>query len=154
MATNHVQFAIDCTKSEKQVIKEWSRWYRTLALTALRRIVLRTPVDTGRARGNWQVSLGGSVEGEKQVPDPVGEGRALIDGGVAADPFVNIWIQNNVGYINILEHGGFDPPNPGPSKDRRKGRKGKVLVSSGFSVQAPNGMVQVTLDELSAVVQP
>jgi len=131
------------------------------ALDALRRIVRRTPVDTGRARGNWQVSLGEPAIGEvpfaygpidSKASGTIEKGKIVINtvglgGGTGQLPPI-VWITNNVPYILVLEEGGFVPSDPGPSKDPRKGREGRVLVSGGYSVQAPNGMVAVTLQEL------
>lgn len=36
--------------------------FRALVLDIFRNIQIRTPVDTGRARGNWQVEFNGSQE--------------------------------------------------------------------------------------------
>lgn len=130
---------------------------RRTALDALRRIVRRTPVDTGRARGNWQVSLGEPAQGQLATLDTKGgatiaagqQKLAQIGLGVATGELPPIvWISNNVPYILVLEEGGFIPPDPGPSKDPRARREGQVLVKGGFSVQAPRGMVAVSVEEL------
>lgn len=95
-------------------------------------IVRKTPVDTGRARGNWHISVGHDDTSTTQstqiqhtsmqsVPDPEGD-----------EP---IYISNNLDYIEKLEYGGY--PNP-PKKDG-----GKTV--NGFSKKAPHGMVGVTL---------
>ena len=39
---------------------------RTVALAIDQALILSTPVDTGRARGNWQVSIGAPLDGEVQ----------------------------------------------------------------------------------------
>ena len=71
----------------------------------------------------------------------------------AREPFPQrqvVYISNNVDHIEVLEDGLYQPPDPGPSKDRRKGRHGEILVRGGFSVQAPQGMVKVTIQEIMA----
>lgn len=101
-------------------------------------IVKKTPVDTGRARANWNVSVGSpdlsTTEDTRQtpkskdtMPDPKGD--------------ESIFISNNLPYITTLEYGGF--PNP-PNKDG-----GKTI--NGFSKQAPEGMVGVTLANNEAI---
>ncbi|MCP4660987.1 MAG: hypothetical protein GY856_36765 [bacterium] len=94
---------------------------RKLALQALRGVVTRTPVDTGRARGNWQTTT--ARPADDQVAgvgaDPIAEGTPTI---TAAPPFGVIWLSNNVPYIEVLE--------------------------DGSSAQAPNGMLNLTLGEL------
>lgn len=132
---------------------------RKIALDLLRGCVMKTPVDTGRARGNWQITISGapptaelgqsaSAGGSKDK----GGGHTVSKGGKkinAAKPYGIIWLTNNVPYIGVLEFGGFVPGDPGPSKDPRKGRKGRVLVKGGYSVQAPRGMVRLTLNEIT-----
>lgn len=109
-------------------------------------VVKGTPVDRGRARGNWQISVGDPLDSEAAWSPSFSTavGKAQID---AAPAFSNLWITNNVPYILVLEFGLFEPPNPGPSKDPRRGRR--VLVVDGFSTQAPGpiGFVQRTIDE-------
>lgn len=136
-------------------------FHKKIALDALRLVVMKTPVDTGRARGNWQVTINVPASGESYKGSPNRSGgdgqaarsaaRALNAGHKIIDtivPFCALYLTNNVPYIRVLEFGEFDPPNPGPSKDRRKGRFGRVLVRKGYSVQAPNGMVTSTVAEL------
>lgn len=116
-----------------------------MALAGLRGVVKKTPVDKRMARGGWQVSIGIPPVANVITSSPIGTGSTKI---LQAVPFSTIYIGNNVSYITVLEYGGFIPKDPGPSKDKRKGRFGKVLVKGGFSVQAPHGMVSVTLQEL------
>lgn len=134
-----------------------------IALSALNRVVLKTPVDLGPARANWQTTIGmpatGTVpwKGENSgggVPGPAAESAAnfAVSKGTktiqAASLYPLIYLTNNLPYIEILEYGLFQPSDPGPSRDPRKGRKGRILVRGGHSVQAPNGMVMVTISEL------
>ena len=59
-----------------------------------------------------------------------------------------VFVSNNVNHVIVLDQGLFTPPNPGPSKDKRDDRLGKVLVQDGYSIQAPLGMVDLTIEEL------
>jgi len=134
-----------------------------LAVLALRSLVKSTPVDTGRARGAWLVSLTSPTGQQTKAKSKEGEGtivkgQAKIHG---ARPYQIIWIFNNTSYIRILDEGGFVPANPGPSKTGgsqskrgRKHRKGKVLVKNGYSTQAPQGMMAVALAKLRAYKLP
>jgi len=128
--------------------REATTLQRVISLDALRRVIDKTPVDTGRAAGNWQLGIaspatspleafGGEAAYERESPK-------LEE----IAPFGVVFLNNNLDYISVLEDGRFVPPDPGPSKDPRPGRKGRVLVAGGFSVQAPQGMVAVTLEEL------
>ena len=97
---------------------------KKVVLEALRRLVEKTPVDTGRARGNWQVTIASPAEGQVEVTDS--DGAATLVKGLASliglPNFQIVWISNNVDYIEKLEHGG--------------------------SKQAPEGMLAITFEEL------
>ena len=97
-------------------------------------IVKRTPVDTGRARGNWMVSLGSAVEAvvdsgptisnDEPVPSALkNEGLSTIS---KSKPGQDIVISNNLPYI--------------------------VRLEEGHSKQAPTGMVAHTLARVSKEV--
>lgn len=95
-----------------------------VAFAALERLVLKTPVDTGRARGNWQVTQTRLSRTERQdweERDPIAKGQERIE---KMPLFQLIWIGNHVPYINALEDGH--------SKQAR-----------------PNGMLKATLNELT-----
>jgi hypothetical protein len=84
---------------------------RKVALDLFRGVVMDTPVDTGRARANWQVSLGrpaiGQVKHDSGSPELAAE--AAIGAGTptiqAAPGDVAIYLTNNVPYIVPLEEG-------------------------------------------------
>lgn len=139
-----------------------------IGFEALKRIVNRTPVDTGRARGNWQVSAGAPIETELDVTDKAG-GDTRSAGLAAlqkADAYATTYISNNLPYIVVLEQGEYpNPPKQGsPIRARDLPRRGagkvrralklsgiRFIVKSagGFSRQAPLGMVGVTVSELT-----
>lgn len=77
------------------------------ALRILSVVVPATPVDTGRARGNWQTSIGSPLLGETGRLDKTGgvtinAGRAALSGRKAEQ---TIYITNNVPYIGRLNDG-------------------------------------------------
>jgi len=98
---------------------------QSLALQVLAGVVLRSPVDTGRFRGSWNVSAdspdhgvlppapaGGVTYG---LPDIVGK----VSKTALTPAFTPVWISNGLPYAQRLEE--------------------------GWSKQAPTGMVAVTL---------
>lgn len=124
MQSNLAQFNRELDAFAKKVPEQATIIQKKVVLEALRRLVMRTPVDTGRARGNWQVTIAEPAEGQLEVNDK--EGDTTISKGLAAltglpDAQV-IWISNNVDYIELLEHGS--------------------------SKQAPEGMLAITVEEL------
>lgn len=139
--------------SEKVIPAKLVAVHKKISLEALRRIVKRTPVDVGQARGNWQLAVNSIPAGkilDARGRDPVHEGLAALG---ALPPYSVVWLANNAEHAAVLEHGLFEPPDPGPSHDPRKGRKGRVLVERGFSTQAPQGMVRITFRELEEALR-
>jgi len=85
-------------------------------LEILSRVVLATPVETGRARGNWQTTLNVPATGEIDRLDPdgseaIGDGSGVIN---RAPDFPLIHIANNLPYIGALNYG--KPPGRQHSK--------------------------------------
>lgn len=126
------QWSLDLTEYAKKKNVEIKEVRKAYAFALYSSIVKKTPVDTGRARGNWNVSVGSpdtsttettqqKYNSQESIPTPNGD--------------ESIFISNNLDYIEKLEYGGY--PNP------PKGGSGKTV--NGFSKQAPNGMVGVTL---------
>jgi hypothetical protein len=99
-----------------------------ISLQALSGLVLKTPVDTGRARANWLVTVGTTTFAETDATDK--PGSATISSGTVAissvrkDPFTIVYLQNNLPYIEDLE--------------------------GGSSTQAPAGMIVATVAEIES----
>ena len=117
------------TNGKKVEIKEVRKAY-TFALYSS--IVKKTPVDTGRARGNWNITVGHDDTSASSRTTPQFKSPSELP---KAEGDETIYISNNLDYIAKLEYGGF-PKNP-------EGGSGKTV--NGYSKQAPNGMVGVTL---------
>lgn len=96
---------------------------RRVALQILNGVVTKSPVDTGRFRSNWQVTLGlparGEVEGVRSAEDVLSTGVSVI---AQSKPGETVWLTNNVPYALPLEE--------------------------GHSEQAPSGVVAVTVAEV------
>jgi hypothetical protein len=109
------------------------------AFEIFRRVVERTPVDKGAARQNWLVTL--NNEDTAFDLDKKKGGMVLSDGGKVIDSAKGddtIIVQNSVPYIAKLEYGGY---GDGPK------------TVNGFSRQAPNGMVGVTMAQAGQIFQ-
>lgn len=71
-------------------------------------VVLATPVDTGRARGNWIASIGSPATAADAPVDKTGVGAMNQALGVAAQfksEQKSMWLCNNVEYILPLDNG-------------------------------------------------
>jgi len=89
------------------VQEQVSQRVRVIAMAMLNEIVLRSPVDTGRFRGNNIVSVGAPVYTKTANIDPTG--AETINRGISAmsglEPFTQVFIQNNLPYAVPLEDG-------------------------------------------------
>jgi hypothetical protein len=80
---------------------------RVAALIVNQTIVLATPVDTGRARGNWVASLGGPVTSILDTEDKSGQETISRNNSTIgrSKPHGDIWLSNNLPYISRLNEG-------------------------------------------------
>ncbi len=102
---------------------------RKIALDLFTRVIMKSPVLTGRFRGNWQIAIGSIPSGTLEIDDKGGTATiskvtATTLGLVAGQV---ITLVNNLTYAQSLEF--------------------------GHSRQAPNGMVRLTLLEYPQVVR-
>lgn len=86
---------------------DFTKIFRSLGLDALRGVLEATPVDTGRARSGWFVTIS---EPSSQVLDrPGGSAQQVVAEGASRIAAAEIgeltYIQNNVAYIGLLDEG-------------------------------------------------
>ena len=108
MSLTPTQFTLDIGSIVKNLVEdEVVLVVQKLSLDALKGVVEKSPVDTGRFRGNWNVGLGApdlstSTETDKEGGSTVSQGSAEIEG---VEPYVAIWVTNNLPYATALEFG-------------------------------------------------
>lgn len=94
-------------KAGANVTANADRLVRRCALATDAAVVIATPVDTGRARSNWQVELGQAAQGVVDVPDKSGQ-SAISQGKRVIDTYksgTSINLTNNLPYIERLNDG-------------------------------------------------
>jgi hypothetical protein len=163
MKGNAEQFNAALREFAVKVVPEKARDVtRAIALEGLRRIVQKTPVDTGHARAGWQVTLDTQQDGvalnlDKSGANTIRSGSAVINHAVARADMPRIFISNNVEYIEILEDGRLEGEAAGEGRFVPQGGvyglMGRVRrLGARGSMQAPNGMLGVTFAELVAML--
>lgn len=102
--------------------------HKKIALELFARIVLRTPVDTGRLRGNWQAAVNVFAPGTLDTTDPGGGETIRAATGIVtgATPFATLTLTNNLPYAARIEY-------------------------DNWSKQAPAGMVRVSVAEFQGL---
>lgn len=102
---------------------------RKTALELFSSMVQKSPVDTGRFRGNWQCGFGSintsTASGEdKSGAGAIGRANVVLNGFRAGQ---TIYLTNSMAYSRRLEY--------------------------GWSKQAPGGMVRITIREYSGYLR-
>ena len=84
-----------------------NRVVRQAAVAVNQTVTLATPVDTGRARANWQVGIGAPVLEATEDVDPNGNATINRNNGKIAlrQKRQTVYISNNVAYIGRLNAG-------------------------------------------------
>lgn len=116
---------------------------RSVQVQALTKVIEATPVDTGQARGGWHTSVGEpstQVGGIKDKPGTATRARGLSDTRAVGSIF---YVVNNLPYISVLEFGNY---GTGPGATQKTTR-------DGYSVQAPEGMVRISVIEIKAAIR-
>ncbi|WP_281773720.1 HK97 gp10 family phage protein [Haemophilus parahaemolyticus] len=102
--------------------------FRKIALDTLNKVQKKTPVDSGALRRSWTVAL-------NAVPSNYDGSQIAIAQARLSDTIV---IATDKPYAPMLEYGLY----PSPSKTGKTRR--------GYSVQAPQGMIRISVDEINA----
>ncbi len=109
-------------------LKRADKIRRASALEVFKLIIMATPVDTGRARGNWQASLNAPIETATSTEDK-GGGAALSAALASLGGLTDVvYFTNNLPYIEKLEY-------------------------EGHSRQAPNGMFRLSIARWDEIVK-
>ena len=80
---------------------------RKLSISLLRGLTKVTPVDTGRARGNWFVGMSTpnrTIDQNRKSTEAISDGLSVINKATATD-YPSIVISNNLPYIEKLNDG-------------------------------------------------
>jgi len=105
--------------------KDIDRFFRQICMSIYRDVILGTPVDTGRAKNNWDLSMSTPSSSYDPNAGEVGSKRGVMSGrsGIKftsagsklemnENRLTTVHITNNVPYIEDLEQ-GTSPQNKG-----------------------------------------
>jgi hypothetical protein len=117
----------DLSQFREKALESADKERRAICLEILKSVAMMTPVDTGRARGNWQVSSDtpkrNVIERDSKSWSSV-VSQEMGNFGKLGD---TVYMTNNLPYIYGLEYGQR-------------------------SEQAPSGMVRVTLARIRGLI--
>ena len=120
-----MSFESDWQKISQKLDRVLSEGIRATLFEVGTAIIKETPVDTGRARGNWQASVNSASGAELSRTS---EGAAIVQLSQEASAAIGntFFFTNNVPYIRRLEY--------------------------GYSDQAPQGMVRRNLQNFNRLL--
>lgn len=120
-------FALDISKFVNKAKVDTKTAVQKIAMEAFRRVIEKSPVDTGRFRANWGVMVGSPYAGVTDVTDKAGAATAaaMMAAVKGWNGQGSVYLCNNLPYSIPLEY--------------------------GHSKQAPGGMVRVTIAEMGGV---
>ena len=124
-----MSFTGDLKRFADTAIDDVDEVRRAVSLELFNSVIRDTPVDSGRARGNWQTTTGAAAKTAIERDDKSGEAASkeaeqAIKGSALSDP---IYMSNNLPYIEPLENGS--------------------------SKQAPEGMVKRNFARIRRIIQ-
>lgn len=136
ITANVASLNFDLSKILDKAKDNASQVARAIALELETRVVLKSPVDSGRLRGNWNVGIN-SIDTAEKPADKTGSSsntRAIssLSKFKLGD---TIWITNNLPYVQKLEFGLY-------------GNGAKTI--NGYSMQAPHGFIRITFKEVQS----
>lgn len=139
-----MSFESDLKRISKRLGKSLEETVRATAMELATSVIRDTPVDQGRARGNWMSSLDIPRYEVVDRLDRSGTGavnsaRQVLRGFEAGSVF---WMTNSLPYINKLEYGGY---SQGPGATSR-------TTANGYSSQAPAGMVRKNVARFKKII--
>ena len=119
----------DWKKIEQKIDRTLDQGIRATLFEVSTAIIKDTPADTGRARGNWQASIGRGATGVVSVESKgSGQAKAIADVNQTVRVAVGdlYYLTNNLPYIERLEY--------------------------GWSKQAPSGMVRKNMQNFNRLL--
>ena len=124
-----MSFASDMQKMAEKVGGTYDQVVRASLMQLSGLIVEGTPVDTGRAKGNWQCTLTNPADGVLDLNDKTGSSTLKKIEAMTQNAPGNVWyLTNNLPYIRRLEYGHS-------------------------KIQAPNGWVRISVQQFETALR-
>jgi len=130
-----MSFASELSNFTVKAASNTEKVFRGSTISLFRNIIRRTPVRSGRLKGNWQIDINQPARGEVNDSDntPINtldgaSAQKVVSEVMQAKLNDSIYMVNNLPYARIIENGNF-------------------------SDQAPAGMVGVSVAEFNREVE-
>lgn len=121
-------FAADVRRFTEKTEKGIDKTVRAITFALFREVIQRTPVDSGRLKGNWQVSIGAPANGTVTTTDKSGATTITSMAAGMGGWGSTTYLANNLPYAHRIEYDGWS------------------------HTKAPAGMVRVSLARINSIV--
>lgn len=125
-------FALDLNKAIEKAKDQAELAVKKITLDLFKNVIMKSPVDTGRFRANWNSAIGQADYSTSEATDKSGAQSVNRAASTVAQYKLSessMFLTNNLPYAGVLEFG------------RANGKPG--------SMQAPNGMVRLSMMEVN-----
>jgi hypothetical protein len=105
-----MSFALDITQWAKEAGDEMAEFQRNFILAFFNSVIMDTPVDSGRLRGNWILSSDSPAQGTVDILDPTGNitTKKVEDyASKIGEKDFNVFLTNNLPYAYRIEYDGY-----------------------------------------------
>lgn len=99
-------------KLEKESVEKANKLKRAIGIELFNKIIMDTPVDTGRLAGNWQTSTAKPKGGEL---DTAGASEAITEAITVTSKSKfddDLYLANNLPYAAVIEYEGHSKKAP------------------------------------------
>lgn len=154
-------FALDIKKNIAAFNGGVEKTMRGTAIDVFGSVIMMTPADEGRARASWVAT--GSKPSSVITNNSDANGSAtvlkMIDKVSSLEKWDAFTLASNLPYIEVLELGGYPDPVKKGTLIKKGDRKKKIAPvyekrsKSGYSTQAPNGMVRISMNRAARLLQ-
>lgn len=148
-----MNFGKDLGKFQVDAIGATEKTVRGTAIALWKAVILDSPVDSGRFRGNWFASQTAPETTVTASIDKVGaatvsKAKAEV---LSASDWQNLWLANNLPYSHVLEFGEYPNPPKLGSWNKSKQRY-EINTIGGYSDQAPSGVVRTNVIRFQGIL--
>lgn len=135
-----MSFESEMSEAIKKIKAKNEKIVRGTTIALFNAVIMDSPVDTGRLRGEWQTTVGQPANGENGRDDK--SGTAAMAEVVKNTPSaygIETHLTNNMPYCEKIENGGYRGPT-------------EKVTAGGYSKKAPQGMVKRNVDRFQKLI--
>lgn len=140
-------------KAIEQTVVNVNRDLRGAYLSGLTAMIKQSPVDEGRAKNNWFLTIGAPSRETTTSKSDSGTNSISQASGMPKNILgKKLFFTNNLSYIETLEYGGYPSPVKNGTWNKKK-KEYEIRSDGGFSKQALTGWVRKTLRAMAKKVR-